>query len=60
MMKKLTSRKLWVAVLSAAAAAFAENLGLEAGAVDQIINLALTYIVGQGAVDAMGALKSKS
>ena len=59
MMEKLTSRKLWVAVLGSAATVFAENLGLEGEAIQQIIQVVSVYILGQGAVDAMGALKGK-
>jgi len=52
-MKKLTSRKFWVAVASAAFIVLSEGLGFN---VDQelywkIVALALGYIFGEAAVD---------
>jgi len=57
--QKLTSRKLWVAVASAAFIILSEGLGLD---VDQdlywkLVALALGYIFGEAAVDVARAKK---
>jgi len=55
--RKLTSRKFWVAVASAAFIILSEGLGLD---VDQdlywkLVALALGYIIGEAAVDVARA-----
>lgn len=60
MMDKFKSRKLWVAVIGGAVTVFAESIGLEAEAANQIVQLVSVYILGQGAVDAAGAIKLKN
>jgi len=57
---KLTSRKLWAAVAAAALAALADQLGLDAQAVDQVVQLASVYIGGQGVVDFAAAWKAET
>ena len=59
--QKLTSRKLWVAVASAAFIVLSEGLGLD---VDQdlywkLVALALGYIFGEAAVDVARAKKEQ-
>ena len=59
--RKLTSRKFWVAVASAAFIILSEGLGLN---VDRdlywkIITLALGYIFGEAAVDVARAKKEQ-
>lgn len=59
--QKLTSRKLWVAVASAAFIILSEGLGLD---VDQdlywkLVALALGYIFGEAAVDVARAKKEQ-
>jgi len=58
---KLTSRKFWVAVVSATLIILSEGLGLN---VDQelywkIVALALGYIFGEAAVDVARAVKKE-
>jgi hypothetical protein len=59
--QKLTSRKFWVAVASAAFIILSEGLGLD---VDQdlywkLVTLALGYIFGEAAVDVARAKKEQ-
>lgn len=58
MIQKLKSRKLWVAVISAAILTLGQHLGLEAELLQKLVTLAMTYIGAQGVVDAASALKS--
>lgn len=51
MLKKLKSRKLWVTVLTGAAAVYAPEL------IPLLKILAPAYVVGQAAVDATAAMK---
>jgi len=51
MKNKLRSRKLWVAVLSAAAVALGRELGLSEATAMQIAGIAAAYILGQGVAD---------
>lgn len=60
MMDKFKSRKLWVTVIGGAITVFAESLGLETEAANQIVQLVSAYILGQGAVDVAGVIKSKN
>lgn len=50
-MDKLKSRKLWVAVLGAAFASFATQLGLSETATLEIVALLSAYVLGQSYVD---------
>lgn len=51
-MSKLKSRKLWAAVAGAALAALGVEIGLPEEAVNGIIAIVVSYIVGQGIADA--------
>lgn len=57
MIEKLKSRKLWVAVLSAAILALGQGIGLEAELLNKLVSLAMTYLAAQGVVDTAAALK---
>ena len=59
-MDKLVSRKLIVAVITALIAGLGPQLGMLPGTIDNLVVIATTYILGQGAVDAATAFKSKS
>jgi len=50
--QKLTSRKLWVAVITAMFASLAESLGLSGAIQTAIAALGGTYVIGQGIADA--------
>lgn len=52
MLAKLKSRKLWVAVITAAVVALAEQLGLDPDQVTSLLTVAVAYIAGQGFADA--------
>ncbi len=52
-MQKLKSRKLWVAVLSAAVIALADQLGLDHTQTKEILGAAVSYILAQGAHDVV-------
>jgi len=58
-MSKFKSRKLWMAII--AALLIVANQGFELGLPEEAINkiamLVMSYILGQGAVDAVGGLK---
>lgn len=58
MLDKLKSRKLWVAVLSAALLTLGQGIGLDAELLEKLVTLAMTYIGAQGIVDAAGTLKT--
>lgn len=51
-LEKFKSRKLWVAVISAALVALGEGIGLDANTVLLITGIASSYILGQGIADA--------
>jgi len=50
-MNKLKSRKLWVAVISAALLALAGQLGVDAEHAQYLLATAIAYILGQSYVD---------
>lgn len=60
MEEKLKSRKLWVAVGMAALATLLSGLGVEDKLVEQLIDLAQVYILGEAGVDVMRLLKPKA
>lgn len=52
-MEKLKSRKLWAAVVGAALASLADQLGITATNVNDIVQLIMAYIVTQGVHDVV-------
>ena len=58
MNEKLKSRKLWVVVASAAITAFSGQLGIDSELIKYILMLTSSYVLGQGAVDAIEATKT--
>ena len=52
MLNKLKSRKLWVAVGTAAVSTLLSGLGFDADLIEKIMTLAMTYIGAQGLADA--------
>ena len=59
MIEKLKSRKLWITVGVAALTTLLSNLGISSELINEIINLAMTYVVVQGTVDATTILKKE-
>ena len=59
MLQKLKSRKLWVAVLATALTTLGTQLGLDADTVQNVVAIAVSYIVVEGAVDVVGVNKAK-
>lgn len=57
MVSKLKSRKLWATVIVSAITALAEQLGLPSEAVENLVNIGIAYLISQGGVDAISALK---
>ncbi|MDC0088174.1 hypothetical protein OAI07_01385 [Akkermansiaceae bacterium] len=57
MLKKLKSRKLWVAIGSAIIVTLATQLGLPEEVAVKYVNIAIAYIIGQGAVDVSANFK---
>lgn len=61
MLEKLKSRKLIMAIAGLlvilATELFGANAAQAASISDSVVNLIMVYIIGQGAVDAVGALK---
>ncbi len=57
MWEKMQSRKLWVTVITATITALSDQLGIDPDLISKLITLAMTYIGGQGVVDAAKALK---
>ena len=61
MLEKLKSRKLIVAVVSILTILATQAFGIPetmAGPIgEQVVNIACAYMIGQGAVDAAGAIK---
>ena len=50
-MKKLKSRKFWVAIVTGVITVFAENLGVSPETIQWLVGLAASYLVGQGIAD---------
>lgn len=59
MIRKLKSRKLWVAVITAAIVTLGTSLGIDEATVTKLVGLAASYVIGQGIADA-GAGKSQT
>lgn len=57
MIDRLKSRKLWVAVVSATLVTLGTELGIPPDALSQVVAIVVGYLIGQGAVDAVAALK---
>ena len=57
MFAKLKSRKLWVTIVSTALITVGQTLGIPQEVSSQIVALAVSYIVGQGVVDALNTKK---
>lgn len=55
--EKLSSRKLWAAVVGATLTAFGGELGMNEDTTTHIVQIVVGYIVGQGVVDAAKAAK---
>lgn len=51
MLEKLKSRKLWVAVATAAIVALSQQLGIDPELVNKLVVVAGTYMLGQGLAD---------
>jgi len=59
MFEKLSSRKLWAAVISATLVALGGQLEISPDNVQAIVTIAVGYIIGQGGVDAAKEFKKK-
>jgi hypothetical protein len=57
MIEALKSKKLWVTVLGTALITLGTQLGFEAEQVNQVVNLLMTYLIGQSAIDTVIASK---
>ena len=59
MVEKLKSRKLWVTVGITALTTLLDGLGIAPDFIEQIMHLAMTYLVAQGAVDTATVVQKK-
>ncbi len=51
MIEKLKSRKLWATVIAAALAALGGQLGVSHDLIENIVQLVMAYVIGQGIAD---------
>lgn len=51
MVEKLKSRKLWVAVITAALVALGSSIGIDEATITKLVALGSSYILGQGIAD---------
>ena len=59
MIAKLKSRKFLVAIVTAVLVTTGDTLGLNHETTQMLVNLAASYIIGQGVVDAATAFKAE-
>ena len=56
MLKKLSSRKFWVTIGTGLIVLISDQLGINPDTVKWLVGMASTYVLGQGAVDAVEKL----
>ena len=52
MIEKLKSRKLWATVIAAALATLGGQLGVSQDLIENIVQLVMAYVIGQGIADS--------
>jgi len=52
MIEKLKSRKLWATVIAATLATLGSQLGVSPDLVENIVQLVMAYVIGQGIADS--------
>jgi len=57
MIEKLKSRKFIVAILGGLLTVFGQAIGLTPDIIESLVQIVVFYIMGQGAVDAVAAIK---
>ena len=59
MKAKLTSRKFWLTFAGSAIVLFGNQLGLDPELINKAVNLLMSYLIAQGAVDTVKAYKEQ-
>lgn len=57
MLEKLKSRKLWATVIAATLVTLGQQLGVSPDMVENLVQLVMAYVIGQGIADAGVAIK---